>query len=312
MNQHHTFPSGGPSPIADLSYRNYDGATRSRALRWWIVALSVLRTIRRKPIFWILLALALFPYLFSGVTLYIKSNTGMMALPEDHAFAAQFHTSLQSQEFWIFLTALVVGADCIAGDLRANALLIYLSKPIAKGDYLLGKWMGVFLPLYLIALAPATLLFICSAFGMFGADFLKNEPTLFPRMLLATAIPALVHTSILVGFSAWSKSGRIAGAAYAGFCLLTTVISGIMGGLQMRSHHVSSVLIQHLSVTGVIGGIAQSIYNVKTQANPFAMQMAEALPPAFKWEMLGIGVALCVIGIVMARVRINAVEVVRG
>lgn len=305
----------GASPIADLSYRNYDGAVRSRALRWWTVALSVLRGIRRKPAFWVLCVIGLLPYLINGVMFYLTNQVaaaGMGVPQSEHPYAERFFNAMDKQEFWLFLTALVVGADCIAGDLRANALLIYLSKPITKGDYLLGKWMGVFLPLYFLSVAPALILFLCSALGMFGPDFFKTEPTLFFRMVAATAVPAIVHTSILVGFSAWSKSGRIAGAAYAGFYLISALISGIIGGLTMRSAKISGLLVQHLSVSGAVTGIGQTIYNVKTPGMPQWGIEAVALPHSFGLQMFAIAIVLCAVGIIMARSRVNAVEVVRG
>jgi ABC-2 type transport system permease protein len=301
---------GAPSPIADRSYRNYDGPIRTRALRWWIVALSIIRVILHKPAFWVLSGIAVIPYLVAGVMLYTNSLMSMGGPIQGHPFAPQFYSALERQQFWIFLTALVVGTDCIAGDLRANALLIYLSKPIAKGDYLLGKWMGVFLPLYLLSIAPAILLFLLSAFGLFGDGFLKTEPTLAWRMIIATSIPALVNASLLLGFSAWSKSGRIAGAAYAGVYLITALIANIIGGLQMRSHHVSAVLVQHLSVSGAVTGLAEAVYGVKAQT--FRFFAPQPLPHGFLWEMLGLCATLSLLGIAMARVRINAVEVVRG
>jgi ABC-2 type transport system permease protein len=283
---------------------------QTRALRWWIVAQSVIRAVLHKPVFWVLCVIALIPYLVAGFTLYFTGLMPVLGQSQDHPYASQFFAALRNQEFWIFLAALVVGTDCIASDLRANALLIYLSKPITKGDYLLGKWMGVFLPLYLISIAPAVLLFLLSAIGLFGDGVLKAEPTLAWRMLVATCIPAVVHASLLVGFSAWSKSGRIAGAAYAGVYLITGLIAGIIGSLQMRSHHVSAVLVQHLSVSGAVTGLVQAVYNVKAQT--FRFFAPQPVPHGFVWEMLGLCATICFLGVVMARVRINAVEVVRG
>ena len=46
------------------------------------------------------------------------------------------------QLFLLFI-ALLAGAGSIANDNRANALLVYLSKPCRKVDYLFGKWAGL-------------------------------------------------------------------------------------------------------------------------------------------------------------------------
>ncbi len=45
------------SPIADLTYRTYDGPLHTRAMRWWIVALSGLRATIKQKGFWIVGAL---------------------------------------------------------------------------------------------------------------------------------------------------------------------------------------------------------------------------------------------------------------
>ncbi|MGO8672810.1 MAG: ABC transporter permease [Capsulimonadaceae bacterium] len=311
-------PSGTPngaftaSPIADRTYRNYDGPVRTRALRWWIVALSVIRTVFHKPVFWILCIAAMFPYVGAGVGIEMGTMmSGAGGQAQSLPYVWQFYSALQGQDFMLFFIALVVGTDCIAGDLRANALMMYLSKPITKGDYLFGKWIGVFLPLYVVSIAPAALIYSFSALGLFGGGFLKAEPALIWRLIIATAIPAVVHASLLVGFSAWSTSGRIAGAAYAGLCLFTYLVASIFGDLQLRFHHVSGLLVVHLSVFGAANGLAQVVYNAHEPGSPFSSP-PPALPHAFFWEMLGLCVLLSGLGIMAARARINAVEVVRG
>lgn len=303
---------GAPSPIADRSYRNYDGALRSHATRWWVVALSNLRSTLRKPGFWILAVIGMLSYVVAGFML--RTNVAMESFGggPSQSYATFFFEALSRQEFWIFLTALVVGTNIIAADIRANALMIYLSKPITKGDYLLGKWVGTFLPLYLISLLPALLFFAACALGLFGDGFLHKEPTVLWRMLLATAVPAVVHSSILVGISAWSKSGRVAGAVYAGFYLVTSVIAAIIGSIQMRAHSVSSMLIGHLSVTGAIQGLIQSIYHVRLPRQFFQLETPPLPSAAFGWEMFALCAVLSVLGVAMARVKINAVEVVKG
>jgi len=146
----------------------------------------------------------------------------------------------------------------------------------------------------------AVLLYLCGWLGLFGDGFPQGEPSLYWRLVLATAIPALVHASLLIGFSAWSKSPRMAAASYAGFCLLSSIISGIIGGVEVRSHHVTNRLIQHLSVTGVIRGLAQSIFHVTlgevwpTHHPPGFSQQALAAPPF--WAMLFLAIGLIGLG----------------
>src|SRR5262249_28740643 len=51
-------------PIADLSYRGYDGPLETRAFRWWIVSLAMIRLAKRRVWFWIWAVLSSLSYLF--------------------------------------------------------------------------------------------------------------------------------------------------------------------------------------------------------------------------------------------------------
>lgn len=311
-------PAVGASPIADLSYRNYDGPLHSRAIRWWTVALANIRIVRRKPGFWILALFAALPYVFTILSLYFSRG---MSSPfggsaQKINYAMHHFTALQGQQFFIFLMSLLVGTSSIAADNRANALLVYLSKPITKGDYLLGKWMGIFLILYGVCLVPALALYTYCAFSYSGEGFFKDAPMLILRLALACAVPAVVHTSLLIGFSAWSKTPRIAGAMYASVYLVVGIIMQIVGGLQFKKHPDLSNQIQHASISGAIEGLAQNIYNVTLEIVRVQRRNPDFTPvkiePPSLWLALGLTVGLVVIGVAAARAKIKAVEVVRG
>jgi ABC-2 type transport system permease protein len=309
------------TPIADLTYRDYNGPLHTRAIRWWIVAASGLRMLIRKPGFWIVAALALLPYVFAGLMLWVESQgmlraAGMLpTYPPDQKYAAQFFGAQKNQWLWLFVVAMMTGAGSIAADNRANALLVYLSKPLTKGDYLLGKWMGIFLMVYLVALIPAVVLYLFCLISFLDNGFLKNEPWLILRIAGATAIPAAVHASLLVGFSAWSKTPRIAGAAYAALYLMGNTISLVIWLIRYRGDQSEGILARHLSVNGIIDGLAQNLYGV-TMLIPVGHRRRGfeivALDPPLLWAMLLIGGAVVALGIAAARAKINAVEVIRG
>jgi ABC-2 type transport system permease protein len=309
-----TDPSSPAATIADVSYRNYDGPLHTRALRWWTITAASLRAVRRKPAFWVLAGLSLLPYLIIGAMLYFTSSLGPFAsLLPGQRYPALFFQAFHQQQFWVFLLVLLVGSGSIAADNEANALLVYLSRPITKQDYLLGKWAGVLLPLLGVSCLPALVLFIYCALSFTGGSFFHTNPTLFWRVALVTAVPPVLHASLIMGFSAWSKSARLAGACYAGLYLLGSIVSGIFGQLQWREHSQIGRLIEHLSISGVIQGLGQRIYRV-TQQLPHGHHGGginlHALPPL--WVMVAAVVAMVLLGLVAARLKVRAVEVVRG
>jgi len=62
------------SPIADLSYRNYDGPLKSRFVRWWVVALAMVRLALKSPTYWIIFAICLLRYILECGSVYVTAQ----------------------------------------------------------------------------------------------------------------------------------------------------------------------------------------------------------------------------------------------
>jgi ABC-2 type transport system permease protein len=310
------------APIADLSYRNYDGPLHTRAARWWIIAVSRMRYLRGRWWFWLFIALSLLPYLITMVIMYVQSQApaGARGMFTDNTvgqkYAAHFVQTLGWQSFWIFIIAIAVGAGSIAADNRSNALLVYLSKPLTKGDYLLGKWMGIFMTVFLSSFVPALIFYIYCLLSYTSDGFLRDEPWLIVRLIAACAVPGVIHASLLVGFSAWSKTPLVAGAVYAGLYLCSSAVSLILWMVQSQGDPEKGLIVGHLSVSGIINGLTQNVFHLTYHLTGFRRKTGEfrqiVIPPPNVWIMLAIALGLIVIGVGAARARIRAVEVVRG
>lgn len=341
-------PAAGGPQIADRSYRDYDGPLNTRAARWWVVALATIRANVRKPAFWIPAALVALSYVIQALFLYIfrqqieQFGEAAGVIPGQQTI---FRDTLWRGLTWtwlpLFLVALVAGAGSLAADNRANALLVYLSKPITKTDYLVGKWVGVFVLLALVSVVPAVLTFLFMAAAYNSEGFLRDNPWLFPRLLGATLLPAFLHASIVIGLSAWSKSPRIVGATYAGLFFVTLIVSDaagflLLGNLDKNNPQADTrpaFLAQSVSVPGLVNNAALHLYNVEPQ--PFGQgrrrnrRGGNAAPPPPGLFGMGGGTAyplrrpplapllalagvLIVVPVLAARARIRAVEVVSG
>ena len=66
--------------------------------------------------------------------------------------SAQF---LEQQDIFVFFVTVYVGAGLIANDRRANALQIYLSKPLTRAEYIFGKLAILMTFLLLVTWVPA-------------------------------------------------------------------------------------------------------------------------------------------------------------
>ena len=124
---------------------------------------------------------------------------------------------------WIILLSVFVGSGLISRDLQTGSLRLYLSRPITRLDYYLGKFsvLGVFIGL--ITFVPGLLLLLLHAvtsedFSVFGGRALD--------LILAVSVGyVLVACSITLALSALTESPRIAGVSCLGVWFLGTLIA---------------------------------------------------------------------------------------
>lgn len=299
-------------PIADLSYRNYTGPKGHKGARWWPITKYGIRTSFRKKAFWVLAFFAFMPYVVTIFLLFLKG-----AAPTDAKlpFLGEFAPMLAgaySNGFWPFMMALLIGAGSIAADNRANALQVYLAKPITKQDYLLGKWLYIFVVVFAIYFVPMFLTTAYAGFSEGFSGFISRNPMIFPKLILLAAIPACVHASILVGISAWNKTPWLVGVVYAAIWTVTVTFSLILGHTLPSNADPSTVAtLAHLSIEGAIRGLGAIILGATPQQfGDFSFSQKQALPHALPLILLL--AILAVVGVAMARMRIRAVEVVQG
>jgi len=318
--------SVGVSNVADLQYRNYEGPLISRTMRWWIIAKSGIQNTMKKPAFWVCVAFCLLPYLIHFAIYYFTQGltqqaaaagvgaAGVLGASDPERYGQLVYTCLCSDTnlLSMFIIALLIGTGSIAADNRANALMVYLSKPITKGDYLLGKWMGIFLTLWMVALLPCLLLFLLLMVVYTTDGFLRENPTLILRILAASVVPALIHTSLLIGLSAWSKSPRLVGSIYAGIYFVGAILARIMGNSLYANDPDMNNTVQHFSVSGVIEGTIQYILHITLAPALFQKRDDTTLAMPLITPLAIAAVVLVIGGIVAARTKINAVEVIRG
>jgi ABC-2 type transport system permease protein len=343
-------PVGPASTITDVSYRNYDGELRTRAVRWWTIAVATMRANvnRKKMGYWIPAGIIFVMYLFLGIMFYFTQNIkqsmeamgSMMAGPAN-PYALSLYQGTGMIGLLLFVATLTIGSASIAADNRANALLVYLSKPLTRTDYLIGKWVGIFLLLAALSLIPALLLFFFFAVAYNDMGFLKENPTLILRVIAASLVAPAIHASLIIGFSAWSKSPRLAGSIYAAFYFVVAILTGVVGGILVErdkegKHSAMNAIVANLSVEGVSKGIAMNLYDVTPQQMMERFQgggrrrnrdkkktkeetIEEPKQQSFQvpdrpgmLPMLLIGGAMIALPLFAASAKVRAVEIIKG
>lgn len=226
---------GTSSPIADLSYRHYDGPLDSPVGRWWSIAKMTMKMATKKRGFWGWSIFSAYWYIILLAVFWFMDNIlGGATGPGSNIFLKQiiwkdqFVHAFSFSQMMLMVVTLLVGASTIANDNRSNALLVYLSKPCTRFDYVFGKWLGVFLLITGVSLVPMMTFYLYGYLSFQDYGFWTSAPWLFVRLILVSMASGALHASLSLGVSSLFNQGRLAGATYAGMYFLTLIFTSIM------------------------------------------------------------------------------------
>ena len=214
-------------PIHDQSYRRYGGVKAALGRSWAVIAKAGIMNMIRKRAFIGLLLFAWFPFVVRAVQIYFAANYAQieaLIAPD----AKMFRDFLEQQDFFVFVMTIYVGAGLIANDRRANALQIYLSKPLMRAEYIAGKAAVLFTFIMLVTWLPAILLLVLQVVFKGSFAFMRANLFLFPAITVGALLQALVATFTMLALSSLSKSSRYVGILYAGIIFFTAAIYGVM------------------------------------------------------------------------------------
>ena len=243
-------------PIHDQGYRRYGGG-KARGQAWLVIARSGIRTLIGKRAFLGLLLLSWFPFFIRAVQIYAAANLPQAAFLAPKA--TTFRQFLDQQEIFVFFVTVYVGAGLIANDRRANALQIYLSKPLTRAEYVFGKLAVLMAFLLLVTWVPAILLlFIQIAFaGNFA--FVKDNVYLFPAITVFAFVQVLLGSATMLALSSLSNSSRYVGILYAAVLFFTQAVYGVVYAV------TRSTAMSWLSVSANLAQLGDVIFRLPPQ-----------------------------------------------
>lgn len=329
-------------PIADLTYRNYDGPLGPPGARWWAIARMSIRLSLAKRSFWWWSLLSAIYYIVLMVFFFIAdsltpqlSPDGRNPIIERIVWKDQFVHGFSIGQISLLVIALIIATGAIANDNRANALLVYLSKPCTKLDYVVGKWFGVFVPITLVAFVPMAIFWLYGALSFRSYGFVSSDPLMLPKLAIVAMCGGALHASLALGVSSLFNQARVAGATYAGIYFLSNFFTRAMQlshAMYMSNDETVPPTIDRLFYASIDGmNIAMSKLVLGTSGSPLfggslnpgrrpgsggrprvnGPQATDFLVPSPPLEIfLPIFLVLVLAGIWLAWSRIRAVEVV--
>ncbi len=245
-------------PIFDQGYQHWKGELSGHTWRWLAVARHGVRAHLQGRVTRLLLLLAWLPAI--GLILFLtfwglleqRSESVLaflqrvlppeiIAQPRDYrtavwtiAYSYFFKTELL---FSLFLV-LLVGPNLVSRDLRFNALPLYLSRPVRRIDYFLGKLgvIGFFLAATVIV--PAVGAYVLGLAFSLDLSVVRDTHRLLWSGILYGLIITISAGTLMLALSSLSRRSVYVGLAWAGLIFLSHIVStaliGIHGDIERR------------------------------------------------------------------------------
>jgi ABC-2 type transport system permease protein len=201
--------------LRPLGYRPWAGRRRGPAFRFWPIARTGMSLVLKRKIFWLFLLLSLFSFLLNSAVIYLQAQVQErlgQRIPRGLSQNFLFTGSGEAYQNFILFQGTVVmmmlalaGSLLVGSDFRSNALPFYLSKPIGRLDYLLGKFLAMAGLAALVTVLPAVVLFI--EYGAFTESFAyyREHLHLLLAIVLYGALVCVVPSLLLLGVASLLK-----------------------------------------------------------------------------------------------------------
>lgn len=215
------------SPVHDQSYRRYRGTRQPIGRAWLIILRNGLRTLLSKKVFLGLLLVAWVPFLVRTVQIYavVTYPQAGQVLP---VTAEMFRNFVDFQGLFAFFVTVYAGSGLIASDRRANALQVYLSKPLFRLEYIAGKLCTLMVYLAAVTLLPALLLLVMQAALAGNIDLHRANPGLVPAVVLSSVLRIVIPAMAMLALSSLSNSTRYVAVMYAGLLFVSEALYNVM------------------------------------------------------------------------------------
>ena len=220
-------------PIHDQGYRRYLGTRSAIGKSWQVMTRAGVMSVITKRIFIGMMLFAWMPYVVQAVRIYVSATFTQASFlaPKGETF----REFLDQQGPFVFFVTIFVGAGLIANDRRANALQLYLSKPMTSAEYIAGKLAILFLFLISVTFLPAMTLLLTQAIFAGSFEFVRNNLYLLPAITLFSLAQVLLASSTMLALSSLSKSQRFVAVMYAGLFFFTSALFNALRGITGRS-----------------------------------------------------------------------------
>jgi ABC-type transport system involved in multi-copper enzyme maturation permease subunit len=216
-------------PIHDQGYQRYLGTRSAIGRSWQVMTRAGVMAVVTKRIFIAMMLWAWAPFIYRAIQIYVSQVFAQAAFlaPKGETF----REFLDQQGLFVFFVTIYIGAGLIANDRRANALQLYLSKPMTSAEYIAGKLAILVIFLVSVTFLPAMMLLLTQAILAGSLTFIRNNLYLLPAITVFSAAQVLLASTTMLALSSLSKSARFVAVMYAGLFFFTLALFNALRGI---------------------------------------------------------------------------------
>lgn len=232
-------------PIFDQGYQHWRGPLSGHLWRWLTIATQGARVLWQNRSVRAIIYLAWVPAFalvgFMGVWGMVeKKSETILALVKEWlppnivadpiayrmpVWTIAFSRFFLVEMYFIMLLVAVAGRGLISSDLRFNALPLYLSRPLTRLDYFLGK-LGVIGALVAwVAVGPAALAYVVGLCFSLDLSVFKDTWKILPASIAYGLIVTLSAGTLVLAMSSLTRRSLYVGIAWAGLWIISSSIA---------------------------------------------------------------------------------------
>lgn len=238
-------------PILDQGYQHWSGQLSGHVWRWLAITRRGIRTALHRRLVRLALFVALLPavvlvtvlclwglverqsVLIESIKPFLTPLLGrpILAGPRDYRieiWTLSFHYFLLCELWFSMVLVLLVGPDLISQDLRYNALPMYLSRPLRRVDYYVGKLGVIVALLAAVMIVPSLIAYVLGL--LFSLDITIVRDT-FGILLAAVTYGLTIAVSmgmLMLALSSLTRNSRYVALLWMGIWLLTSTVSTVL------------------------------------------------------------------------------------